>query len=141
MKVFVVNKHGQPLMPTTPRGARLLLESGKARIKERTPFTIQLIYGSSGYKQEVRVGIDSGYQNIGFSCLTDKEELFGGEVRMMRGMSERLTERAKYRRQRRNRLRHRKPRFNNRTRTPGWLAFSIQPVGATSGLKSNQEGK
>ena len=88
MKVFVVNKNHRVLMPTTPRKARLLLKSGKARIIERTPFTIQLIYGSSGYIQKVKAGIDSGYKNIGFSAVTDKEELFGGEVQMMSGMSE-----------------------------------------------------
>jgi len=32
MKVYVVNKDGRPLMPTTPRKARLLLKEGKAKI-------------------------------------------------------------------------------------------------------------
>ena len=32
MTVFVVNREGRPLMPTTPRKARLLLRDGKARI-------------------------------------------------------------------------------------------------------------
>lgn len=126
MKVFVVNKHGQTLMPTTPRKARLLLKSGKAIIFKRVPFTIQLIYGSSGYVQNVRVGIDAGYQNIGFSVITNKEELVGGEVQMMKRMSERLKECSMYRTQRRNRLRHRKPRFENRKKDKGWLAPSIQ---------------
>jgi RRXRR protein len=68
MKVLVINKHGQPLMPTSPRKARLLLSSGKAKIVGRDPFTIQLNYGSSGYKQEVTLGIDAGYQHIGEAC-------------------------------------------------------------------------
>ena len=72
------------------------------------------------------MGIDAGYGNIGFSAVTDKEELVGGEVKMLEGMSERLKERAMYRRQRRNRLRHRAPRFDNRRRGEGWLAPSIQ---------------
>ena len=126
MKVFVVNKHSRPLMPTTPRKARLLIKSGRARIFKRTPFTIQLIYGSYGYVQKVKAGIDSGYKTIGFSAVTDKKELFGGEVKMMSGMSERLKERSMYRTQRRNRLRYRKPRFDNRQREEGWLAPSIQ---------------
>ncbi|MDD4436446.1 MAG: RRXRR domain-containing protein [Tissierellia bacterium] len=29
-------------MPTTPRKARILLRDGKAKVKKRTPFTIQL---------------------------------------------------------------------------------------------------
>lgn len=126
MKVFVVNKHGRALMPTTPRKARLLLSRGKARIFKRTPFTIQLIYGSSGYVQDVKAGIDAGYKNIGFSAITEQEELFGGEVKMMIGMSERLTECRKYRNQRRTRKRHRQSRFDNRKGNNGGLAPSIQ---------------
>ena len=126
MKVCVVNKHGKPLMPTTPRKARILLRESNAKIFKRTPFTIQLIYGSSGYVQEVRAGIDSGYQNIGYSAVSDFEELIGGEVKMIPRMSKRLTERRKYRTQRRNRLRHRQPRFDNRKCDDGWLAPSIQ---------------
>jgi hypothetical protein len=126
MKVYVINKHGHPLMPTTPRKARLLLKSGKAKIAGRDPFTIQLTYGSSGYTQPVDLGIDAGYQHIGFSAVNEKEEVLGGELKMLEGMSERITEKRKYRRTRRNRLRYRKPRFYNRNRKEGWLAPSIQ---------------
>lgn len=126
MKVFVINKYGKPLMPTTPRKARLLLKEKKAKIHKRVPFTIQLNYDSTGYTQEVNLGIDAGYKNIGFSATTDKEELISGELELMDGMSERLTERRKYRNQRRSRLRHRKPRFDNRKRSERWLAPSIQ---------------
>jgi hypothetical protein len=126
MKVLVINKHGQPLMPTSCRKARQLLSSGKAKIIGHDPFTIQLFYGSSGYKQEVTFGIDAGYQHIGFSAISESDELIGGELELLDGMSERLTERSKYRRQRRNRLRHRAPRFDNRKRKNGWLAPSIQ---------------
>ncbi|KYC35548.1 paclitaxel/taxanoid biosynthesis susceptibility protein TS1 [Scytonema hofmannii PCC 7110] len=126
MKVYVVNKHGKPLMPTTPRKARLLLKEGKAKIYCRAPFTIQLIYGSSGYTQPGNLGIDAGYQNIGYSVVNEKEELIGGEVQMLKGVSERLTERKKYRQQRRNRKRYRAPRFDNRRRKDNWLAPSIQ---------------
>jgi hypothetical protein len=126
MRVLVVNKHGQPLMPTTPKKARLLLASGKAKIVGRDPLTIQLIYGSSGYKQEVTLGVDAGYENIGFSAITEKSELIGGELKLLEGVSERITERSNYRTQRRNRLRHRIKRFDNRRRKEGWLAPSIQ---------------
>ncbi len=126
MKVLAINKHGQPLMPTTPRKARILLQSGFARIAGRDPFTIQLVYGSSGYKQPISLGIDTGYKHIGFSAVTEKEELIGGEVELLSGMSERITERRKYRRTRRNRLRHRASRFDNRKRDQRWLAPSIQ---------------
>ena len=42
MRVFVLNKRGQPLMPCSPAKARLLLKEKKAIVKRRTPFTIQL---------------------------------------------------------------------------------------------------
>ncbi|MBO3460258.1 RNA-guided endonuclease IscB [Aetokthonos hydrillicola Thurmond2011] len=126
MLVLVINKHGQPLMPTTPRKSRILLQSGKAKIVGRDPFTIQLIYGSSGYKQPISLGIDAGYKHVGFSAITEKEELIGGEVELLDGVSERITEKQKYRRTRRNRLRHRAKRFDNRKRNKGWLAPSIQ---------------
>ena len=70
MKVCVINQNGRPLMPTTPRQARLLLESGRARIVRRVPFTVQLRYGSSGYRQPVSLGVDAGYAEIGFSAVT-----------------------------------------------------------------------
>jgi 5-methylcytosine-specific restriction endonuclease McrA len=125
-KVLVVNKHGRPLMPTTPRKARKLLESSRAKIYARRPFTIQLLYGCRGYTQPVTLGIDSGYQTVGYSAVTEKDELIGGELKLLEGMSERITERRKYRRTRRNRLRHRQPRFDNRERQEEWLAPSIQ---------------
>ena len=126
MKVLVINKIGQPLMPTTPRKARILLQSGRAKIVGREPFTIQLIYGSSGYKQLISLGIDAGYKYVGFSAITEIEELIGGEVELLDGMSERITERKKYRRTRRNRLRYRAKRFDNRRRDAQCLAPSIQ---------------
>lgn len=51
LKVPVFNRHGELLMPCSPAKARHLLEAGKARVKSKDPFTIQLLYGSSGYKQ------------------------------------------------------------------------------------------
>lgn len=125
-KVLVVNKYGRPLMPTSPRKARVLLESGRAKIYARRPFTIGLLYGCRGYTQPVTLGIDVGYQTVGYSAITEKEELIGGEFQLLKEMSERITEKAKYRRTRRNRLRYRKKRFNNRKRKEDWLAPSIQ---------------
>jgi len=127
MKVFVVNQNGEPLMPTTPRNARLLLRDGRARIFSRKPFAIQLLNSTSGYVQDTILGIDAGYKTIGFSIVTEKEELVGGEVKLLEEMSERLKERARYRRNRRgSKTRYRAPQFDNRRRDRGWLAPSIQ---------------
>ena len=69
-KVYVISKHGRPLMPCSPAKARHLLDAGKAKVKKRTPFTIQLVYGSSGYTQEVILGVDAGSKTIGVSAST-----------------------------------------------------------------------
>lgn len=113
-------------MPTTPTKAKKLLKSGRAKIVGRDPFTIQLLYGTRGYTQPVTLGIDAGYETIGYSAITEKQELVGGEMKLLEGVSERITERQKYRRNRRNRLRYRAPRFDNRRRYDGWLPPSIQ---------------
>lgn len=113
-------------MPTTPTKAKKLLKLGRAKIVGRDPFTIQLLYGTRGYTQPVTLGVDAGYQIIGYSAVTEKEELIGGEMKLLEGVSERITERRKYRRTRRNRLRHRTPRFDNRRRDEKWLPPSIQ---------------
>ena len=72
------------------------------------------------------LGIDAGYQNIGFSAVTDKAELISGKVEMLSGMSKRLEERAMYRRTRRNRMRYRKPKGVDEYKPKGFLAPSIQ---------------
>src|SRR5712692_5958369 len=76
MFVYVLNCHGEPLMPCQPRKARLLLQEGKAKVVRMIPFTIQLLYGSSGYKQEVSLGLDAGTHHIGVSASTPQQVLF-----------------------------------------------------------------
>lgn len=113
-------------MPTTPSKARKLLKEGKAKVLAVKPFTIQLLIATGETKQDITLGIDSGYLNIGFSATTEQKELISGEVKLLEGMSDRITEKLQYRRIRRQRLRYRKPRFNNRKRKEGWLAPSIK---------------
>ena len=125
--VYVISKTGKPLMPTNRHGkVRILLKNKLAKVVQNKPFTIQLLYDSKEYTQPVSLGIDSGYTYIGYSAVTENEELIAGEVELLSGQSERLKEKAMYRRNRRQRLRHRKPRFDNRKRAEGWLAPSLQ---------------
>jgi len=98
----------------------------KATVIQSRPFTIQLAYDTADQVQNTTLGIDSGYLNIGYSVISNKKELISGEVKLLKGMSERLKERAMYRNQRRRRLRYRKPRFDNRRSMEGWLAPSVQ---------------
>ncbi len=85
-----------------------------------------MLYETTEYTQEVTLGVDAGYQTVGFSATTESEELISGELHLLSGMSERLKARAMYRNNRRSRTRYRPPRFNNRRRAEGWLAPSIQ---------------
>jgi len=124
MLVFVLNKHGNPLMPASPAKARHLLDNGQAVVVRRTPFTIQLLYGSSGYKQGVTLGIDAGYSTVGFSAVAGRE-LIAGELTLRNDIKRLLEKRRAYRRTRRSRKWYREPRFNNRGKK-GWLAPSIK---------------
>ena len=129
MLVYVLNKDKKPLMPCSPRKARVLLKEGKARVIKREPFTIQLLYGSSGYKQKVNLGVDAGSKHIGLSATTKKKELFSAEVKLRTDIVDLLSTRLQYRRSRRNRTtRYRKARFLNRVHSKhkGWLAPSIE---------------
>ena len=126
MLVYVLNKRGEPLMPTTPRKARVLLEERKAVVVRKTPFIIQLTITTGETKQPVTLGVDSGYKNVGISAVSGDKELFASEVKLRTDIADLLTERRHYRRTRRNRLWYRKPRFNNRTRPEGWLAPSVE---------------
>lgn len=125
MLVFVLNNRGIPLMPCKPAKARHLLEAGKAKVVQRTPFTIQMLYGSSGYKQDITLGVSAGYSTVGYSAMTDKEELIAGELNLRSNIKRLLEKRAAYRCTRRSRLWHREPRFNNRGKK-GWFAPSIR---------------
>ena len=126
--VYVLNKYNKPLMPCSPRKARLLLKQNKAVVIRKTPFTIKLLYGSSGYKQPINLGIDTGSKVVGFSSTTKDKELFAEELTLRNDIKELLSTKRESRRTRRNRLRYRAPRFNNRrsSKKKGWLAPSIK---------------
>lgn len=134
MFVYVINKNGQPLMPCKPQKARKLLEADKAEVVKYEPFTIKLKYGSSGYKQPVTLGVDTGSVHIGASASTEKQELYASETVMRSGDGKAsivrlLAKRLELRRSRRNRkTRYRKARFLNRVKSKhkGWLAPSVE---------------
>ena len=128
MLVYILNQCGKPLMPCSHSKARKLLKDNKAKVVKIEPFTIQLLHGSSGYKQEITLGIDAGSKIIGLSATTTKRELFSAEVQLRNDIVDLLSTRRQNRRTRRNRLRYRKPRFINRVKSKnkGWLAPSIE---------------
>ena len=127
--VYVLNKHGEPLMPCSPGKARILLKQQKACVVKRTPFTIKLLHGSAGYKQPVTLGVDAGSKHVGLSASTEKRELYSEEFTPRNDVVELLSTRRQNRRSRRNRkTRYRAPRFNNRVHSKhkGWLAPSVE---------------
>ena len=129
MYVYVQSRNNEPLMPCSPRKARLLLKQNKAIVIKRTPFTIRLLYGSSGYKQPVTLGIDAGSKHIGLSACTENRELYAEDLQPRNDVVKNLSDRRQYRRSRRNRkTRYRAPRFENRVHSKhkGWLAPSVE---------------
>lgn len=143
-RVFVLDRRGKPLMPTTPRRARLLLRSGRARVHRAAPFVIRLIDRTveDSDVSPLVLGIDPGSRHTGLALAQERETLdrSTGEVTTDRAgiflvrldhrgaqIRDRLSARAALRRGRRSRnMRHRAPRFLNRTKPRGWLAPSLR---------------
>jgi len=123
--VYVLNMRGKPLMPTTQSKARKLLRCKKAKVVKRFPFTIQLLIATGECKQEVTLGIDTGYENVGISVVSKTKELFSVNLKLRTDIKKKLSEKSMYRKNRRSKLWHRKPRFLNRGKK-GWLPPSIQ---------------
>jgi len=126
--VYVLGKDGQPLMPTDRHGkVRRLLKSNKAKVVRKCPFTIQLLYESTNYTQEITLGVDSGSKHIGISATTKNKVLFEADVELRNDIVDNISTRRQFRRTRRNKkTRYRKARFDNRKRKDGWLAPSVQ---------------
>ena len=128
--VYVLNRYGKPLMPTTRYGrVRRLLGKGHAVVVDYRPFTIQLAYDTPNGVQEVSLGVDAGTKHVGFSATTKKKVLFEAELLLRSDIVEKLSTRREFRRTRRNRkTRYRKSRFMNRTRfkKQGWIAPSVR---------------
>lgn len=127
--VYVQDIDGKPLMPTTRHGkVRRLLKEDKAVVVNLCPFTIRLTYISTNYKQEVTLGVDVGTRNIGLSATTKSKELYASEVIIRSDIVDLLATRREHRRTRRNRLRYREPRFNNRIKSKRhkWVSPSVR---------------
>lgn len=116
-------------MPTVRHGkVRRLLKDGKAKVISKCPFIIQLLYETTYYTQDVILGVDAGSKHIGLSAVTKEKELFSSDVELKTDIVDLLSTRRQNRRTKRNRLRYRKARFDNRvhTKPKNWLAPSIK---------------
>lgn len=115
--VYVLDINGQPLMPTNRHGKiKHLLKQGKAKVVRRCPFTIKLLYESTAYTQNLTLGVDTGSGTIGTAVSKDNGNIvYMSEVIVRNDITDKMTQRAKYRRNRRNRkTRYRKARWLNR---------------------------
>lgn len=124
--VFVVGNTGIRLMPTSEYRARKLMSRNRAVVYKHRPFTIQLLDCKSGGKQPVEYTSDVGSYEAGISVKSEKHAYREMQADMLPDEREKHNDRARYRRTRRNRKRHRKPRFDNRKKPKGWLPPSIR---------------
>ncbi|BAP55605.1 HNH endonuclease [Thioploca ingrica] len=141
MAVFVLDRQKKPLMPCSEKRARRLLERGRAVVVKRYPFAIRLKDRVGGELQPIRVKLDPGSKQTGVAIVRESKNIDTetGEITRKinilsllhlhhRGLaiSANLTSRRAMRKRRRNNLRYREARFDNRTKPTGWLAPSLQ---------------
>ncbi|HEY4385216.1 MAG TPA: RNA-guided endonuclease IscB, partial [Ktedonobacteraceae bacterium] len=116
-RVYVLSLDDVPLMPCQPVIARLLLKQGKAKVRRRTPFAIQLLAPPEQvYTQSLTHGIDTGSSVIGSAVSNvSGSVLYLSEVHVRNDIADTMKERASARRTRRNRkTRYRPARWLNR---------------------------
>lgn len=117
MFVYVLDINGHPLMPTKRFGkVRRMLRDGQAKVVNREPFTIKLLYESeTNIVQDCTLGVDTGSKYIGTAVVSKERVLYASEVKIKDDIKGKMDRRRAYRRNRRNRkTRYRKPRFLNR---------------------------
>lgn len=115
-------------MPCKEAKARKLLKQNRAKITKHEPFTVRLLFDCENKAQEVNLGIDAGSKHIGISATTEKQVLYEADIELRNDIVDKLSSRCEARRTRRNRLRYRPVRFNNRIKFKhkSWLAPSIE---------------
>ena len=127
------------LMPTHPAKARKLMQKGRA-----VPHHVKGLFGirlldrtrEQSSVQDVTINIDQGSQTTGIAVVTDDEidqrtVLAALEIKHHAfTIKAALTKRRSFRRNRRGRLRFRKPRFDNRRREQSTLPPSVNSLRA-----------
>ena len=117
MFVYVLDKNGQPLMPTSRFGkVRRLLRDKKAKVVKSCPFTIRLLYEpETKIVQDIILGVDTGSKYVGVACVGNDKVLYQSQVELRDDIKKKMDSRRMYRRCRRQRkTRYRKCRFLNR---------------------------
>lgn len=129
-------------MPCTPKRARKLLASGRARVHRLFPFCIRLVdrITEQSAVQPLRLSLDPGSKTTGLAIsriseATDADGVIEPVMHIVflmelahRGQAimASLHARSAMRRRRRGNLRYRAPRFFNRAKPKGWLPPSLR---------------
>ena len=120
--VYVLDKDGNPLMPTKRFGhVRRMLKSGQAKVVSTKPFVIQLQYEPTKYTQPLYGGTDPGRTNIGEAMVNQKGEVvYAAQVKSRnKDIPKLMAERAAHRKasRRGERLRRKRRAKKNGTAT------------------------
>lgn len=108
-KVYVLDRNGQPLMPTKRSGwVYRALRDGKAKVVSKCPFTIKLLYDSTSFTQPLTLGMDTGSKYVGSAVINDttSEILYESQVELRDDIKSKMDRRRQFRRARRNKLRY-----------------------------------
>ena len=105
MFVYVLDRNGQPLMPTKRFGkVRRMLRDKKAKVVKSCPFTIRLLYEpETKIVQEIVLGVDTGSKYVGVACVGNDKVLYQSQVELRDDIKRKMDSRRMYRRSRRNR--------------------------------------
>lgn len=135
-RVPVISSDGQPLIPCRSKRARVLLRDGRAtKTWLNGNFAIRMTDRTRDESTvpEMTLGITPGSKVTGFAVTQDQDETQERQVvhtmeleHIGHQISIQLGKRTSNRRNRRSRLRYRKPRFNNRRKPKGSLPPSIR---------------
>ncbi|MCL6559257.1 MAG: RRXRR domain-containing protein [Firmicutes bacterium] len=124
-RVPVVGVDGKPLMPTTPRKARLFVKDSlaKPRRNKLGLFYIQMLRSIGTKTQPMSLSVDPGAKYDGVAVASHRQVELKAMVFLPNDVSQKMEARRNLRRARRYRKTPRRPaRFNNRRRKGYWLA-------------------
>ena len=124
MFVPVVDEDQNPLMPTKPSRARRWIKSGKATpFWKNGVFCVRLNVGSpsTGYKQEIAVGVDPGSKKEGFTVKSESHTYLNVQADAHNKVGKKIEKRRELRSRRSRKCPNRKNRMNrlaNKERIP-----------------------
>ena len=135
-QVPVLSSDGQPLMPCHPARARKLVRKNRAApCRHREIYAIQLTDQKieESQVQDIVLNIDPGSRTTGIALTQEKDSsrtvLAALEIQHRAfSLRAKIQRRSTFRRTRRGRLRHRKPKHLNRRKPKGWIPPSVDSL-------------